>query len=268
MFGGKIIDFADEDSAATILVSKQGREACALATSSIRRAIESGGAIRGVHLSYAAPRQVEVLAAVGLDFLYLDGEHDCFTGADLATHASMAESLGMTPVARVPDNSRSTITHFLDRGVRGIIVPHVESEEDARRAVEATYFAPLGDRSYGGAFPLDRDKGELEAFLGECNAAVTLSVMIESRAGLEAADAIAAVEGVDYLSFGMMDVAQQLGHPGRPDHPDVQEAVAAAAARIRAVGKPIREDFMRFAWIDEVVFAGARTLLGPAKRTV
>lgn len=231
-------------------------------TSGIRRAIREGGTVRGLHLGFPAPRIVQVLASLKLDFLYLDGEHGCFTGAELAQHAALAESLGMTPIARVPENSRAVITHFLDRGVRGIIVPHVESVDDARRAVEATYFAPLGDRSYGGAFPYGRDKSELSAFLGECNAKVTLSLMIESRAGLDAAEAIAAVEGVDYLSFGLMDVAQQLGHPGRPDHPAVRAALEAAAARIRAVGKPLREDFMRFAWIDDLVHAGGLATIG------
>ncbi len=234
----------------------------ALETSSIRKAIRTGRTLRGAHMIYPAPRIVEVLAALDLDFIYLDGEHGCFSPADLAQHAFMLQKLGITPIARVSNNSRATITHFLDRGVRGIVVPHVESVEDAKRAVEATYFAPRGDRSYGGAFPAERDKSELEAFLGECNEAVTLSVMIESRAGIEAVDEIAAIDGIDYLSFGMMDVAQQLGHPGRPDHPAVQEVVADASARIRAAGKPVREDFMRFAWIDDIVLTGAKALLG------
>jgi 2-keto-3-deoxy-L-rhamnonate aldolase RhmA len=246
-------------------INDHGEQALPTA-STIRQAIASGRTIRGAHLLYPAPRIVEVLAALRLDYLYLDGEHGYFSGADLAQHAALAESLGMTPIARVPENARATITHFLDRGVRGIIVPHVESVAAARRAVEATYFAPLGDRSYGGAFPPGRDKSGLGDFLTDCNDRVTLSVMIESRAGIEAAEAIAAVDGIDYLSFGMMDVAQQLGHPGRPDHPAVQEAVAATAARIRAAGKPIREDFMRFAWIDEIVHAGALATIGPASK--
>lgn len=228
----------------------------------IRRAIADRRTLRGLHLLYPAPRIVEVLSNLRLDFLYLDGEHGCFSGAELAQHAALAESLGMTPIARVPDNTRAAITHFLDRGLRGIVVPHVESEADARRAVAATYFAPLGDRSYGGAFPQGQDKRGLEAFLLQCNARVTLSVMIESGAGLAAVDAIARVEGVDYLTFGMMDLAQQLGRPGRPDHPDVQEAVKAASARIRAAGKAVREDFMRFAWIDDLVYAGGLATIG------
>jgi 4-hydroxy-2-oxoheptanedioate aldolase len=85
--------------------------------------------------------------------------------------------------------------------------------------------------------------------------------MIESRQGLEAAGEIAALPGVDYLSFGMMDLSQSLGFAGQPDHPEVTAAVAEAAGRIRAAGKPVREDFMNFAWINEVLVVGARQLL-------
>jgi 4-hydroxy-2-oxoheptanedioate aldolase len=67
---------------------------------------------------------------------------------------------------------------------------------------------------------------------------------------------------VDYLSFGRMDLAQSLGRPGNPAHPDVEAAIAGAARRIRAAGKPVREDFMTFAWINDLLVAGAKSLLG------
>ena len=244
----------------------QSREGTgAMTTSIIREAIRSRKMLRGVHMTYPAPRIIRALGGLGLDFVYLDGEHGAFTTAELEQHCIVAEGYGITPIARVPDGSRATITRFLDRGVRGIIVPHVESALQARRAVEAAYFAPQGDRSYGGAFPANtRDKAGLPQFLADCNDAVTLSVMIELRAGLDAIDEIAAVDGVDYLNFGMMDFAQALGHPGRPDHPEVLAAVERGSARIRAAGKPVREDFMRFAWVDDMLFEGAKAKLGLA----
>ena len=72
------------------------------------------------------------------------------------------------------------------------------------------------------------------------------------------------LDGVDYLSFGMMDLAQSLGHPGNPGHPDVQRAVKDASERVRKAGKRIREDFMNFAWVHEVLLAGAKQLLDGA----
>ena len=93
------------------------------------------------------------------------------------------------------------------------------------------------------------------------NAATSLCLMIENRAGIAAAHDLAAVDGVDYLSFGLMDLAQSLGRSGNPAHPEVKQAVADASARINAAGKWVREDFMNFAWINDIVLTGAKTLL-------
>jgi 4-hydroxy-2-oxoheptanedioate aldolase len=95
----------------------------------------------------------------------------------------------------------------------------------------------------------------------QCNAALSLCAMIESRRGLDAAHQIAALPEIDYLSFGMLDLAQSLGHPGDPAHGDVKSAVAECIERIHRAGKRVREDFMNFVWINDVLIAGARQLL-------
>jgi len=228
----------------------------------VKAAAASGTIVRGIHLTFAAPSIIEILAPARLDFVYLDGEHGTFDWRDLETSCVTAERHGMTPIARVPDRSAGTITRFLDRGVLGIVAPHVESVADAREAIDATYFAPLGQRSFGGGRPFFLAIDDRPAHIAARNKTVSLCLMIESRAGLEAAHELAALEGVDYLSFGMMDLAQSLGHPGNPGHPDVKRAVADASARVRAAGKRIREDFMNFAWVSEILVTGAKQLLG------
>ena len=164
-------------------------------------------------------------------------------------------------IARVPDQSSATIVHFLDRGVQGIVAPHVETVAQARAVVAAAYYAPLGERSFGGGRPAYRAMPDKPAHMRERNAATLVCLMIKRGAGIAAAAALAAVEGVDYLSFGMMDLAQSLGHPGDPAHPDVKQAVATAHGHIEAAGKRVREDCMTFAWINELVLAGAAKLL-------
>ena len=109
--------------------------------------------IRGIHLTFAAPAVIEVLAAGDLQFVYIDGEHGCFDWRDIETACIAAERHDLTPIARMPDSSSATITRFLDRGVRGIVAPHVESVDDARRLIDAAYFAPLGNRSFGAGRP-------------------------------------------------------------------------------------------------------------------
>jgi len=229
----------------------------------VKAAAASRTRIRGVHLTFAAPAVIEVLAAVDLQFVYIDGEHGCFDWRDVEAACIAAERHGLTPIARVPDGSPATITRFLDRGVRGIVVPHVESVDDAKRAIDALYFAPLGNRSFGAGRPdYGQRIADVPAHLAACNAGVSLCLMIESRKGLERAGELAALPGVDYLSFGMADLAQALGRAGAGGHEDVKAAASDARARIHAAGKPVREDFMQFIWINDVLVAGARQLLG------
>jgi len=233
-----------------------------IATNAVKRAAASGDVIRGIHMTFAAPAAIEVLASQRLDFVYLDGEHGCFDWRDIELMCITAERHGLTPIARIPDPSSATITRFLDRGVRGIVVPHVESLEDARRVIGAAYFAPAGARSFGAGRPEYWENGADRAtYMAACNGALSVCMMIESPTGLALADQIAQVPGVDYLSFGLLDLAQSLGHPGDSSHAVVKQQVADCTARINKVGKRVREDFMRFAWVNDVLRAGMRTLL-------
>ena len=229
----------------------------------VKDAAATGRRVRGIHMTFAAPSVIEVLAVVELDFVYIDGEHGCFDWRDIEAACLAAERHQLTPIARIPDASSATITRFLDRGVRGLVAPHIESLDAARNVIESMYFAPMGQRSFGAGRPEYGQRIESKAaYMQACNAAISLCLMIESRAGLQIAGDLAALPGVDYLSFGMMDLAQSLGHAGDPKHADVAAAVTDASRRIRAAGKRVREDFMNYVWVNDVLLAGARKLLG------
>ncbi len=231
----------------------------------VKQALADGTTVTGVHFTFASTQVLEFLGRIGLDFVYFDGEHGTFNRENLEPSCALAEKFGITPIARVPSNSVAAITQFLDAGVKGIVVPHVESVEEARAALAATYFAPLGDRSFGAGRPeYAIGVGDLPAYLADINAGTSLCLMIESQAGLDSVEKIAALDGVDYLSFGMMDLSQSLGHAGNPSHPEVQEKVALASETIRKAGKKVREDFMNYCWIRDLVVAGAATKLGIA----
>ena len=228
----------------------------------VKEAAANGQSIRGIHLTFAAPAAIEVLAAADLHFVYIDGEHGCFDWRDIEATCITAERHNLTTIARIPDLSSATITRFLDRGVRGLVLPHVESVDDARRAIDAAYFAPEGSRSFGAGRPEYGQRiGHRPAYMEACNALLSICVMIETPRCLEAAHEIAALPEIDYLSFGMLDLAQSLGHPGNPVHSDVKRAVDDCVARIHRAGKRVREDFMNFVWINDVLITGARQLL-------
>lgn len=239
-----------------------------MTSNAIKRAIAEDTRARGVFMTFPAPSVIEALSALKLDFIYIDGEHGCFDWSDIERMCIAADLHGMTPIARIPDGSAATITHFLDRGVKGIIVPHVESVSDAKAIVEAAYFAPIGQRSFGGGRPtFVHGISDKKAHLAACNAATTVSVMIESGAGLEAAADIAALDGIDFMSFGLWDLAQSLGYPGEPDHPKVRKAVERASQAVRAAGTQIREDILNYAWINDVIVSGAKALLDKERGT-
>jgi 2-keto-3-deoxy-L-rhamnonate aldolase RhmA len=227
----------------------------------VKAAAASGEMIQGIHLTFPAPAIIEVLArSIDLQFVYIDGEHGIFDWRDIEIACVTAELCGLTPIARVFDRQVSTITRFLDRGVQGIIAPHVETRQDAEEVIAATYFAPLGQRSFGSGRPEYAEVGDRREHIKECNERVSVCLMIESRRGLENLNELAALPGVDYFSFGLMDLAQDLGYPGDPGHPDVRSAFVEGSACVRAAGKRVREDFMNFCWINDLLRAGARQM--------
>jgi 4-hydroxy-2-oxoheptanedioate aldolase len=232
-------------------------------TNRIKLAIAANQKVRGLHLTFAAPSIIELMAIVGIDYVYLDGEHGAFENRDIEYACVASERHGITPIARVPDPSHSTIVRFLDRGIKGIIVPHVDSVEDAKAVIDAAYFGPAGNRSFGGNRPkFQAGISDMPAHFVQQNEDVCVSIMIETRGALAAAGEIAALPGIDYMSFGLNDLAQSLGHPGVPDHPEVTVAVAEATARIHAAGKPVREDFVTVGWVNDILVRGARQLFG------
>lgn len=231
----------------------------------IKRAIAEKRTIKGLHLTFAQPTVIEVMALAGIDYVYLDGEHGAFDNRDIEYACVTAERHGITPIARIPDPSAPTICRFLDRGIKGIVVPHVDSVDTARAVVDAAYFGPLGNRSFGGNRPkFTAGIADMPAHLAQSNEDVCVSIMIETRGALDAAGAIAALPGVDYMSFGLADLAQSLGHPGNPKSGEVTAAVARASEEIRAAGKPVREDFIVVGWINDILLQGARQVFGAA----
>jgi len=147
----------------------------------------------------------------------------------------------------------------LERAYEGAFLLSVDNKPMARARIAATYFAPIGRRSFGSGRPeYGTEIGDRRQYIKECNERVSVCLMIESRRGLENLSKMAALPGVDYFSFGLMDLAQDLGHPGNPAHPDVRAAFLAGSALVRASGKRVREDFMNYCWINDLLLAGVR----------
>ncbi|HZD65913.1 MAG TPA: aldolase/citrate lyase family protein [Acidimicrobiales bacterium] len=164
----------------------------------------------------------EALASVGPDYVCVDLQHGASDLGNLVEMLQAVRSGGSVPVVRVPENSQTMITKALDAGALGIIVPLVESGEEARRAVAACRYPPRGHRSMG---PFRASLAAAVEGMTDLEA-VACVLMIETRRGLDNVEEIAATEGVDALYVGPADLSLALGlPPGSVDHPTFRAAL-------------------------------------------
>lgn len=202
-----------------------------------KQAIVAGEAQLGLWQALANPYTAEICAGAGYDWLLFDGEHAPNTVQTLLAQLQAVAGYPVEPIARVPSDDPVIIKQYLDIGFRSLMVPMVESADQARALVSAMRFPPGGVRGVASATSRASGFGRDAAYLHETHRDHCLIVQIESRAGLAAIEQIAAVEGVDALFIGPADLAAALGHLGNPRHRDVQAAIDDAVRRIAAAGK-------------------------------
>jgi 4-hydroxy-2-oxoheptanedioate aldolase len=201
--------------------------------------LQAGEPAFGVSVMIPSPQLVEMLGAYGFDWVLLDCEHGTLTLESVELMTMAAEAAGMTAIARPMSNSAAHILQVLDRGVRGVQVPHVRNAGEARAAVDAVKYHPLGRRSLAAgtrAAAYDAH-GSLADHVRSANAQTLIAAQIEDREALEHLDEILAVEEIDVFFVGPSDLSQSMGHPGNPKAPEVAKAIDDCLARIRAAGR-------------------------------
>lgn len=201
-----------------------------------KAAIREGKQQIGLRSQLCSTISAEVIGTAGFDFIYIDTEH---APNEIMLTLQQLQVIAGTPtqsVVRLPSNDGVLIQRLLDVGLQNVVVPMVKSVDDAKRAVDAGRYPPLGSRGAAGLLRANRF-GDYSDYLDRVHDELCLIMQIEGREGLENIGEIARVDGVDCVFFGPVDIAADFGHMGNAQHPDVVKAIGEGVKRIQDAGK-------------------------------
>ena len=205
----------------------------------LKARLANGEATTGLWLSLANSYTAELASYIGFDWLLIDGEH---APNDLRAIMEQLQVLRNSPspvVVRPPIGETYMIKQLLDMGTQSLLIPMVESGEQAEMLVKAVRYPPRGIRGVGAGSARATSFGTINNYTATADAQICLMVQIESKAGVAALDAIATTEGVDLLFIGPSDLSADMGFLGNPYAPEVQVVIEDAIKRIRAHGKAV-----------------------------
>jgi 2-keto-3-deoxy-L-rhamnonate aldolase RhmA len=200
--------------------------------------LSQGSPYVGTLVTLASPEAADALALAGLDWLFVDMEHSPVLDPAAVLRIVQAVAGKTDVLVRVPTNDDVWIKKALDTGADGVIVPCVSSAEQARRAVYAAKYPPLGRRSVG-ITPAHGYGADFAGYIDRANESTALVVQIEDITAVEHVDEIIATAGVDAAFIGPYDLSGSMGKLGQVDDPDVQRAIERVVDGCAKVGMPL-----------------------------
>ncbi len=207
-----------------------------LPANAFRTALKSGRPLIGIWSMLNSVNATEALGWSGFDWLLVDGEHAPVSLQDAMAHSRAIASTPTVAIHRIPWNDRRLLKQHLDAGLWTLMIPYVQSVEEARAAVDAVRYAPHGSRGIAAMHRASR-YGRFHDYVARANQEVFLILQIETVAALERCADIAAVDGVDAVFFGPGDLAASMGMTGQAAHPKVTAAIEDGLKRCRPTGK-------------------------------
>ncbi|MGI8644544.1 MAG: HpcH/HpaI aldolase family protein [Thermomicrobiales bacterium] len=192
----------------------------------LRQTLRDGGVAIGTFLAIPSPELVEICALAGFDFVLFDAEHGPISPETCYRMILAAEARGIPTLARIGEHDRQVMLKYLDIGIGGVVVPQINDAETAREMVQALRYAPLGVRGVAGGRTYNYGLGEAAVdLIPRLNERVLSSVQFEHIDALKNIDEILATPDLDVLFVGPNDLAQSMGFPGQPMHPEVQAII-------------------------------------------
>lgn len=220
-----------------------------LPANDFKAALHSGQTQIGIWSSLPDPSVAELLAGCGYDWMMFDTEHSTAGPNEVISFLRTVAQYPVSPVVRPGWNNPVEIKKLLDAGAQTLLIPYVQSAEEARSAVAAVTYPPKGVRGVSGITRATR-YGTVANYATRANEAICLLVQVETREALSQLREIAQVPGVDGVFFGPADLAASFGYPGQPSHREVKKAILDGIGLLRNLGVPagilsLDQDFLR-----------------------
>jgi 4-hydroxy-2-oxoheptanedioate aldolase len=204
-----------------------------------KQALRAGKAQIGLWIGLANPYTAEICAGADFDWLLLDAEHAPNDLQTLLAQLQAVAAYPVHPVVRIPSADVVRVKQVMDLGVQTLLVPIIETVEQAREMVRAMRYPPEGIRGVGSALARASRWNRISTYLQSADEQACLLVQIETKRALDSLEAIARVDGVDGVFIGPADLSASLGYRGQPGHPDVQRVIEDAIATVRQTGKAV-----------------------------
>ncbi|OYX41160.1 MAG: 4-hydroxy-2-oxo-heptane-1,7-dioate aldolase [Rhodobacterales bacterium 32-67-9] len=203
-----------------------------------KAALKAGRHQIGIWNSIGGNTVPEMLAGCGFDWVLVDTEHSPVDVNDvLPALQAIAAYPETSALVRPAFNDPVLIKRILDHGAQTLLLPYIQSVEEAEAAVRAVRYPPAGIRGVAGLTRASR-YGSVQRYTETASDEICLLLQVETAHAMKSLEAIAAVDGVDGIFIGPADLAASMGHPGNPGHPEVVAAIEAAIGKLKAMGKP------------------------------
>ncbi|SMX34780.1 HpcH/HpaI aldolase family protein [Actibacterium lipolyticum] len=205
----------------------------------LKKALADGKMQIGVWLAMGSAVSAEIAGSAGFDWCLVDGEHAPYDLALIRTQLQALAGHDTSAVVRVPVGEEWVIKQVLDIGAQTIVVPMVDTGEQARAVVRAAQYPPKGTRGVGASLARASGFSAIKDYPKTADEQICVIVQAESQQALGNLKDICAVDGVDAVFIGPADLSADMGFPGEPGHPQVKAAIKDAIGRLRASGKAV-----------------------------
>lgn len=202
-----------------------------------KRALSEAKPQIGLWAALADPYVTELLANAGYDWLLIDGEHAPNDVRSILAQLQAVAPYPLSPIVRPPHGGVELIKQYLDIGVQTLLIPMIETAEQAARMVAAVRYPPRGIRGVGSSLARASRWNQVDDYLRQAEAEICVLLQVESVMGMQNLAGIAAVEGVDGIFFGPGDLSASMGHLGTPDDPRVLSAIRDGVETVKRAGK-------------------------------